>query len=271
MSRQKHAQTGDGAFVKEERLAWILNRLSREGRVLATDLTSELHVSEDTIRRDLRELAAMRRIQRVHGGALPPSPVALKYSIRVRQSVPEKKSIARAAARLVKNAMTVFLDGGTTNVHVAECLPSHLHATIITNSIPVAAVLSEHDFVEVILIGGRMLRTSRVTLGAEAVDAIRRYRADLFLLGTCSVDIEAGITVPHPEEAPVKRAMIAQASRVVGLVTGEKLGTAMACVVGSVGELDAIVTESSTPAARLDPYARAGIEIIRGPLGRKPK
>ena len=251
--------------MKEERLTWILDRLSREGRVLATDLTSELKVSEDTIRRDLRELAAMRRIQRVHGGALPPSPVALKYSVRARQSVPEKKSIALAAAQMVRNGMTVFLDGGTTNVHVAESLPAGLRATVITNSIPVAAVLSEHEFVEVVVIGGRLLRASRVTLGPEAVDAIRSYRADLFLLGTCSVDIDAGITVPHLEEAPVKRAMIAQASRIVGLVTGEKLGTAMPCVVGPAGELDAIVTEASTPAVRLEPYARAGIEIIHGP------
>jgi DeoR/GlpR family transcriptional regulator of sugar metabolism len=263
MKRHKPAQTG--VLVKEERLAWILDRLSREGRVLATYLTLQLHVSEDTIRRDLRELASMRRIQRVHGGALPPSPVALKYSVRARQSVPEKKSIARAAAILVTNGMTVFLDGGTTNVHVAESLSPHLRATVITNSVPVAAVLSEHDSVEVVLIGGRLLRSSRVTLGPEAVDAIRSYRADLFLLGTCSVDIEAGITVPHLEEAPVKRAMIAQANRVVGLVTSEKLGTAMPFVVGPVGELDAIVTEASTPAARLEPYIGAGIEIIRGP------
>ena len=253
-----------GDMVREERLSWILERLARQGRVLATDLTSALGVSEDTIRRDLRDLAAMRRIKRVHGGALPPSPVALNYTLRARQSVKEKKSIGRAAARLVRNGMTVFLDGGTTNVHVAESLAADLRATVITNSVPVASVLSEHGAIEVVLIGGRVLRSSRVTLGPEAVDAIRCYRADLFLLGTCSIDTEAGITVPDLEEAPVKRAMIRQAGRVVGLVTAEKLGTAMACVVGPVTDLDAIVTEASTPAERLALYIEYSIEIIRG-------
>jgi len=250
--------------VKEERLNWILARLKSEGRVLAADLTSDLGVSEDTIRRDLRELAATRRVRRVHGGALPPAAGTLDYAARARHSVPQKKSIARAAAKLVENGALVFLDGGTTNVHVAECLAPGLKATIITNSIPVAMVLSDHASVEVILIGGRVLRPSRVTTGPEAVDAIRSYRADLFLLGTCSIDLSAGITVPHIEEAPIKRAMIASSSRVVGLVTAEKFGTAMGCVAGSIDELDAIVTEFGTDADLVAPYRQAGIEVIRG-------
>jgi DeoR/GlpR family transcriptional regulator of sugar metabolism len=261
MSRHKQTQSG---LIKEERLSWILDRLTREGRVLANDLTAELGVSEDTIRRDLRELAAMRRLRRVHGGALPPSPVSLDYSVRERQSVPQKRSIAGTAARLIEDRSVVFLDGGTTNVHVAECLSADLRATIVTNSIPVATVLSDHAYLELVLIGGRVLRSSRVALGPEAVDAIRSYRADLFLLGTCSLDIEAGITVPHLDEAPVKRAMIAASSRVVGLVTAEKFGTAMACVVGAVSELDTIVTDCSTGEELLQPYIQAGIQIIRG-------
>ena len=84
------------------------------------------------------------------------------------------------------------------------------------------------------------------------------------IYGTCSLDFHAGITVPHVDEAPVKRAMIAASTKVVGLVTAEKLGTAMSCVVGSVDELDAIVTESSTSASRLELFANAGIEVIRG-------
>jgi DeoR/GlpR family transcriptional regulator of sugar metabolism len=251
-------------LVKEERLNWILDQLTREGKVLATDLTAALGVSEDTIRRDLRELASLSRVRRVHGGALRSSPVALNYAIREKQSVPQKKSIARAAARLIEDGAVVFMDGGTTNVHVAESLPVNLTATVITNSIPVAMILSDHASVEVVLIGGRVLRSSRVALGPEAVDAIRSYRADLFLLGTCSLDLHAGITVPHLDEAPVKRAMIASAARVVGLVTAEKLGTAMACVVGPVSELDAIVTEHDTASDLLEPYLQAGIQVIRG-------
>lgn len=251
-------------MVKEERMGWILERLSLEGKVLATDLTSVLGVSEDTIRRDLRELAALRRVRRVHGGALPSSPMASNYAVREHQSVPEKRAIAAKAASLVNNGMVVFLDGGTTNVHVAENLPPGLHVSVITNSIPVAAVLSDHASIEVLLLGGKVLHSSRVTLGSETVDAVRTYRADLLLLGACALDRAAGITVPHVEEASVKRAMIAASNRVVGLATAEKLSTAMACVVGAITELDAIVTEQTTSADLLEPFRNAGIEIILG-------
>ncbi len=263
MSRQRQAKTGT-LLVKEERLNWILSRVKRDGKVLAAELTTDLGVSEDTVRRDLRELAAARQVRRIHGGALPPSPPALNYAARAHQSVPQKRSIARAAARLVQPGAVVFIDGGTTNVHVAESLPGDLRATIITNSVPVAMVLSEHASIEVILIGGRLLGASRVTVGSEAVDAIRGFRADLFLLGTCSLDLDVGITVPHVEEAPIKRAMIGAATRVVGLVTAEKLGTAMACVVGPLASLDAIVTEFTTPLEAISPYERTGLQVIRG-------
>lgn len=261
-NRQTSAQSG--LLCKEERFHWILERLARDGRVVATDLTTELGVSEDTVRRDLRELASLRQIRRVHGGALPPSPVALSYAARERQSVPQKRSIALAASALIEDDQLVFLDGGTTNVLVAESLRPNLRATIVTNSVPVAQILCEHSGVELILIGGKLLKGSRVATGAGAVESIAGFRADLLLLGTCSVDIDAGITVPHFDEAPVKRAMIGASSRVIGLATAEKLGTAMACVVGPISELDAIVTEAGAPAHLTEPYRASGVEIIQG-------
>ena len=266
MNRHKQEQPGSlkSPLVKEERLSWILDRLARQGKVLATELTAALGVSEDTVRRDLRELAAARQVLRVHGGALRPSPPVLTYAARAKRSVPEKKSIGRAAARLVQPGMVVFMDGGTTNVHAAESLAIDLAATIVTNSIPVAMVLSSFSSVNLVLVGGKVLGNSRVSIGPEAIDAIRCFRADLFLLGTCSLDFHAGITAPHVEEAPVKRAMIAASQRVAGLVTGEKLGTATTCVVGSATDLDLIVTGHDANADLLAPFLQSGIEVIRG-------
>src|SRR5512136_1362374 len=143
--------------------------LHREGRIIAKDLSAELRVSEDTIRRDLRDLAAEGLIQRVHGGALLRSPATASYTARQQQAPSAKHNIAQVAARLVQNDQVIILDGGTTNVLVAQHLPLDLRATVITNSPPAAIALMGHAHVETILIGGRLYKESLVTIGAAAI------------------------------------------------------------------------------------------------------
>src|SRR5512141_3010720 len=103
-----------------ERRQYILEVLRREGRVQVPSLSAELGISEDTIQRDLRDLAAEGRLQRVHGGALPRSPAVQGYAARELQAPSAKQAIARAAASLVRHGQIVLLDGGTTNVLVAQ-------------------------------------------------------------------------------------------------------------------------------------------------------
>src|SRR6202042_272493 len=92
--------------------------LQRTGQVIAKDLSEELGLSEDTIRRDLRELAAEGLLLRVHGGALPASRAVENLASRRTISMPEKTALARAAAGLIKPDQVVFLDGGTTTLEL---------------------------------------------------------------------------------------------------------------------------------------------------------
>jgi DeoR/GlpR family transcriptional regulator of sugar metabolism len=121
-------------MLSAERRKYILNVLRRDGRVVVPALGKELGVSIDTIRRDLRDLAADGRLQRVHGGALPASPATTSYIDRQRNLTPEKISIAVKAAQLVQDGMVIVMDGGITNVQTAEHLPHELHATVITHN-----------------------------------------------------------------------------------------------------------------------------------------
>src|SRR3954470_23767884 len=141
----------------------LLDRLRRDGRVVAKDLSAELDLSEDTIRRDLRELAGEGLLQRVHGGALPASPTVANLAARRDMATDEKRRLGRKAATLVSAGQRIFIDGGTTNLELVRSLPLGTTLTVITHSPTIAAALEPHQSIEVILIGGRLYRHSMVT------------------------------------------------------------------------------------------------------------
>ena len=250
-------------MLKHERHRWILDRLRADGRVLASAVSTELGISDDTVRRDLADLAGAGVLQRVHGGAVPTSPAVVPFTAREQQAPEAKRAIARAAAGLVRDGQAVILDGGTTARLVAEELAPGLRATVITHSPTVAEVLAEHPTVEVILLGGRLQKASRVAVGAATVEALRMVRADVYLLGVGALHPEVGLSTGDLEEAHVKRAMIASAAEVVALTTPEKLGTAARYVFGAVSDLTHLVTDGSAEDAQLAPYARLGVTIVR--------
>ncbi len=251
-------------WLREERHAYLLDCLRNEGKLVASELSGRLGVSEDTIRRDLRELAEEHKLQRVHGGALPRSPAAAPYATRQKQSGAAKDAIARAAATLIQDGQLVFMDGGTTTLQVARHLAPELSATIVTNSPPLAVALTSHERIEVILLGGRLHRDGLVTMGAATTEELRCFRADLCLLSVCSLHPEAGLSIPDYEERHIKRAMIANSAEVAGLVAIEKLGTAMRFVVAPAKALTYLVTENGVPDDQLAPYRMLGISVILG-------
>jgi DeoR/GlpR family transcriptional regulator of sugar metabolism len=249
-------------MLTEERRQVILERLRRDGRIVATELSSSLAVSPDTVRRDLRELAEAGLLRRVHGGALPAAVGARPYGARLEQAPDAKAAIARATSRLFRQGQVILLDSGTTTLQVARHLPPELEATVITNSPPIAVALAEHPRVEVIVLGGTLAKEARALTGAATIEALRSVRADVLVLGVCSLHPEIGITVVDLEESYVKRAMIANAAEVVAVSSAEKLGSAGPYVIGPLEELTYLVTEASASAEQLDEYRAAGIEVV---------
>jgi len=246
-----------------ERRQYILQLLERDGKVIAKQLSDELKLSEDTIRRDLRDLAAEGFLTRVHGGALPSSPASANFYARQSQAPQAKSAIARAASRLFRDGQVIFMDGGTTNIQVAEQLAPDLHATIVTNSPPLATALVSHPYVDVIMLGGRLFKHSVTTTGAGTREAIDMVHADLYLLGVCSLHPDVGISTVDMEEAYLKRAMIASSAEVVALASLEKLNTAAPYIVGPLTDLSEIITEQNVSDEIIAPYQALGITVTR--------
>jgi DeoR/GlpR family transcriptional regulator of sugar metabolism len=249
-------------MLTEERRAVILDRLRRDGKVVAAELSAALAVSPDTVRRDLQELADAGLLRRVHGGALPPAVGAASYVARREQAPEAKAAIARATARLLRDGQVILLDAGTTTLEVARRLPPELRSTVITNSPPIAVALAEHPSLEVTVIGGMLDKDARAVVGAAAIEALRSVRADVLVLGVCSLHPEVGITVLDLEESYVKRAMIANATEVVAVSSADKLGSAAPYVVAPLEELTHLVTEGPGDSAQLAAYRALGIEVV---------
>jgi DeoR/GlpR family transcriptional regulator of sugar metabolism len=145
-------------------------------------------------------------------------------------------------------------------LEVARRLPLRYDGTVVTNSPPVALALANHPNAEVMLVGGRLLKDAQVAVGAAAVEAFHTVRADVCVLGICSLHPDVGVTTLDDQEAFVKRAMVASAGEVIALATADKLRTAGPWVVAQLADIDHLVTDGSGELTR--PYTSAGIDVV---------
>jgi len=250
-------------MLTPQRKAYILKVLKDQGQIIAKEISAELELSEDTIRRDLRELAAEGKLQRVHGGALPASPAVGDFAVRQQIAPDGKVAVGRAAAALVRPGQVVILDGGTTTLQLAKHLPLDLQATVVTHSPTIAVALQSHPTLEVIIIGGRLFKHSVVAVGAAAVDAISRIRADTYFMGVTGIHPDAGLSTGDMEEAHIKRALSAAAVETHVLVTAEKVNAASPFVIAALTDIDGVVVENSVPKQAVAAYKKLGLSVVR--------
>jgi DeoR/GlpR family transcriptional regulator of sugar metabolism len=249
-------------MLAAERHDFLVERLARTGKIVAKDVAAELGLSEDSVRRDLRDLAAAGLCQRVYGGALPVSPAMADYTTRTTVEPGSKSRVAARAAQLVRPGSTVILDGGTTTLAVVRALPDDLACTVITHSPTIAVALLERPAVDVFLLGGRLFRHSAVACGAVAVEAAQNVSADLFLLGVTGVHPDHGLTTGDPEEAAMKRALAARAADTYVLASAEKVGAVSPYRVLPLAEVAGVVTDTDATDATLRQLRDLGTRIL---------
>jgi DeoR/GlpR family transcriptional regulator of sugar metabolism len=250
-------------MLTAQRKKAILELLTRDGQVLAAPLAATFGVSEDTIRRDLREMAADGLLQRVHGGALPASSAVAPFSTRRTLESLGKSAIGMAAAAMIVPGQIVMIDGGTTSAELVRHLPSNLVATVVTHSPTVAVALVDHPSIEVIMIGGRLYKHSIVNVGAAAIEAISHIHADIYFMGVTGVHPTAGLSTGDLEEAYVKRALAARSAETVVLASMDKLNAASAYSIGDVTLAQTVVVERSTDSAFTEALEAAGVSVVR--------
>ncbi|ANH79962.1 DeoR family transcriptional regulator [Niabella ginsenosidivorans] len=249
-------------MLKKERQAYILHRLDIHNKVVNTKLCEDIGVSEDTIRRDLEELDRAGKLIKVHGGALSNSFNHIHFDTVPVYSLQQKEKIAEKAIRLIKDNMYVLTSGGTTILEMAKRLPHQLKATFITGSIPVLNAYIQHPNLNVIVVGDRVNKNAKITVGASAIAKIREVNADLCILGTNAIDLRRGITDNDWEVVELKRAMIEASTKTVCLTIAEKLNSFEALQVCELKRIDYLITELSPDDKLLQPYVKAGVTVL---------
>jgi DeoR/GlpR family transcriptional regulator of sugar metabolism len=249
-------------MLTSQRKQLILEKLGAEGQVQSKALSIFFDVSEDTIRRDLRELAAEGRLQRVHGGALPSSSAVAPFAERQSVKMDAKRRVARKGAQLISSGQVVIVDGGTTTSELITFFPPDLRITVVTHSPSIALGLVDHPSIEVILIGGRLYKHSIVAVGAAAIEGIENIHADLFFMGVTGIHPEAGLTTGDFEEACIKRAFSGRAAETVVLASPEKVNTASSFVIGDVSSVNTIVVEDNTDRDWIRAVSEKGVSVV---------
>ena len=249
-------------MLKSERQAFIVHQVNLHNKVLLTDLSEQIKVSNDTIRRDLQELADLGKIIKVHGGALSPSFHNGHLANKEVYAFTQKKMIAKKAASLIKNGMFVLTGGGTTVIEMARALPRDLQATFISGSIPALFEYSSHPNIEVIAIGDKVSKNSKITVGSEAISKIREFRVDLCFLGVNAINLETGISDNDWDIVQVKKAMIDSAEKLVCLTISEKIDSRQPIQICDLKKIDTLITEISPDDPLLMAYKNAGITVI---------
>ncbi|WP_017256872.1 DeoR/GlpR family DNA-binding transcription regulator [Pedobacter arcticus] len=241
-------------MLKEERQAYIIKQINLHNKVLSSDLSEKLVVSEDTIRRDLNDLADAGKILKVHGGALSKS---FHYPFHDTDTYAKegKKEIARKVLSLIKDGMLVLVSGGTTMIELARMIPDRLACTFFTVSPLVAIELVEYPNVTVILLGGNLSKNAQISVGSAVISQLADIKFDLCLLTSSSFSLKDGVTDSDWEVVQVKKAMVKAATKTALIGIAEKLDTIQKLKVCDLNALDYLVTELSPDDEKLHAYA----------------
>ena len=242
----------------------IQTLLRTHGTVHIHDLAALFHASLDTIRRDLRQLEDEGHLRRIHGGAILPNTAMATYEERAKELQPERAAIAKkTATHLIPDHGVIFFDSGTTICEVARHLKPSFRGTVITVNPMVAVELSKHPHANLIMIGGALLKDDMVVWGPTTIDEIRKYNADIALLGTCALHPETGLSTNTSEERATKAAMVAQSAEIIAVTTADKLETSLPYRVCDVDAISYLVTGRKLSTGYLANYSDRGINVVQ--------
>jgi DeoR/GlpR family transcriptional regulator of sugar metabolism len=247
---------------KEERQKLIMREINLHNKVLSADLSALLQVSDDTVRRDIKELVEGGKILKVHGGAMSKSFVAPFNAQNEVYAVEAKRQIAQKTLKLLRNDMVILTEGGTTILELAKMIPENLRVTFFTISPQVAITLSEHSNLNVITIGGKLNKNANLHIGASVINQLADLQVDLCLLGANAFSAAEGLTDLDWEVVQVKKAIIRSAKKVALLIIGEKLNTAQRIRICPVNQVGYLVTELPPESPLLASYKSGDLKIL---------
>jgi DeoR family transcriptional regulator, glycerol-3-phosphate regulon repressor len=248
---------------RQSRHRAILEAVSLGGQARVLDLASRLRVSDETIRRDLKDLEAEGLVQKIHGAVIPPEPLGEpRFDRRMSQEAEAKKAIARLAAVQVRDGDAILLDTGSTTAYVARALHGHRNLLVVTNSVDIARTLATRNGNRVYMAGGELRADDGAALGVSATAFVQQFRVRLCFLSIGAIDLEDGLMDFHLEEAEFSRVAIRRAERTIIVADHTKFGRRALVSVCPLSAVQTLITDEPLRASFQDRLRRAEATVL---------
>jgi DeoR family transcriptional regulator, carbon catabolite repression regulator len=249
-------------MLKEERFNHILKVIKKRGKVFYETLSEDLHISEDTARRDIEFLHNNGLLLKVRGGAISVSKNPLSFQDRTGYLPEEKELIALKAQQLIKKGQTIFMDGGSTICAIANHLPSNSSFRLVTNNMALVPIISKFRDIELIILGGIHDREAAINTGGQTCNEVKQYIANLYFMGTCAIEKDFGISAVFQNDGEVKQSMLRNAKKAFALVNNSNLNTTEHYKVCDIKDIGGMITDLATDDSKLDDFRHLGIRLI---------
>lgn len=245
-----------------ERLDEIRLLIQEHGELTVTELAQRFKLSDMTIRRDLKKLAALGIIQREHGRAIYPPipPTETLLMMRMGEAEREKAKIGHLAASLISEGDSIILDAGTTTLAIAQAI--NTKCTVITNSLPIASVLGNLDEITLLMTGGELRNGTYALVGPMTRTIFKGLNVNKLFLGATGVNLERGLTTSSMQESEVKQAMLKVAKEVILVAHSAKVGQVCFHTFALWDSIDTLVTDSGIPMPIKEELTNMGINVL---------
>lgn len=247
----------------EERKTAIVKHIHEHGRGIVQELSQVFHVSESTIRRDLKELEEENLITRTHGGAIPAEGVNFEPTFNEKEDkfANEKKAIAKRAVQLIKEGDTILVDSGTTTLPLVEELKTLTNITVVTNSLVVGELLKTVKEIEVVILGGSIRPQTLALVGPLTERSLEYIHVDKVFIATNGIDMKEGLTTPNLIEAATKQKMIKAAKQKILLADHSKIGKVSFGKFAKIEDLDVCIVDAKVPSAFVKALEDRGVDV----------
>lgn len=248
---------------QEERLEKIIALLNKENRLVTKELPAKLNTTSVTIRKDLAILEERGLLKRTHGGAIKTKKLYAGLALNEKEKInlEEKMRIVQRAAKMVSEGDTIILDSGSTTSLLAKQIKNMQNITVITNAMNIANELLNTD-IDVILIGGSLIKKTSTLVGPLADETLKKISADKLFIGVDGIDFETGLTTPDINEAKTSRVMMEISGETIVVVDSTKFGRRSLGVISKIKDIHKLITTKKLSEPEVKKLSHDGIEVF---------
>lgn len=252
-----------GTAALNQRQNGILEQARAAGEVQVESLSESLDVTPQTIRRDLNLMCDMRLLQRIHGGAVLHDGVTnLGYGARKRFMFEEKAKIGEAAASLIADDSSIFVNIGTTVEGAVQALHEHRGLLVVTNNVNVVEMLRYNESMTIMMAGGKVRSEDGGIIGKETVEFISQFKMDKAIIGVSAIDQDGTLLDYDQQEVSVAKAIIANSRSTILVADSNKFERNAPMRIGNVAEVDYLVTDKTPSRSFMDVCKKHSVEIV---------